>query len=72
MAVESAAELEVYYFQSHVGKGKVKSFDVAGDDNLQRERLNHKQNGFEESPEIQQAGLGQPAAREGEPQAERV
>ncbi|CAE7828972.1 unnamed protein product [Symbiodinium sp. CCMP2592] len=54
-AVESGAELEVYYFQGQVGKGKVKSFDTAGDDNLQREELNKKQKDFEQSPEFEQA-----------------
>ena len=29
-AVESGAELEVYYFQGHVGKGKVENFGSAG------------------------------------------
>ena len=60
-AVESGAELEVYYFQNHVGKGKVQSFGTAGDDNLQREKVNKKQKDFEESPEFKQAlhtGLG--------------
>ncbi|CAE7873633.1 hypothetical protein AK812_SmicGene35357 [Symbiodinium microadriaticum] len=60
-AVESGAELEVYYFQNHVGKGKVESFDTAGDDNLHREKVNKKQSDFEDSPEFEQAldaGLG--------------
>ncbi|CAE7683135.1 unnamed protein product, partial [Symbiodinium necroappetens] len=60
-AVQSGAELEVYYFQNRVGKGKVESFDTAGDDNLHREKVNQKQRDFEESPEFQQAldaGLG--------------
>ncbi|CAE7575864.1 unnamed protein product [Symbiodinium sp. CCMP2456] len=60
-AVESGAELEVYFFQNHVGKGKVESFDTAGDDNLNREKVNRKQNDYEESPEFKQAldaGLG--------------
>ena len=60
-AVESGAELEVYYFQNHVGKGKAESFDTAGDDNLNREKVNKKQRDFEESPEFEQAldaGLG--------------
>ena len=60
-AVESGAELEVYYFQNHVGKGKVESFDRAGDDNLRREKVNKKQTNFEKSPEFKQAqdaGLG--------------
>ena len=59
-AVESGAELEVYYFQNQVGKGKVKSFETAGEDNLQREGINKKQD-FEKSPEFEQAldaGLG--------------
>ena len=59
--MESGAELEVYYFQNHVGKGKVDSFDTAGDDNLERERLNRKQEEFEKSPQFRQAmdaGLG--------------
>ncbi|CAE7867934.1 unnamed protein product, partial [Symbiodinium sp. KB8] len=54
-AVESGAELEVYYFQNRVGQGKVKSFDTAGDDNLQREEINNKQKDFEGSPEFEQA-----------------
>ncbi|CAE7225004.1 unnamed protein product [Symbiodinium sp. CCMP2456] len=60
-AVASGAELEVYYFQNRVGKGKVESFDTAGDDNLCREKVNKKQKDFEESPEFKQAldaGLG--------------
>ncbi|CAE7477371.1 unnamed protein product [Symbiodinium sp. CCMP2456] len=60
-AVESGAELEVYFFQNHVGKGKVVSFDTAGDDNLHKEKVNRKQKDFEESPEFKQAldaGLG--------------
>ncbi|CAE7579467.1 unnamed protein product [Symbiodinium sp. CCMP2456] len=60
-AVESGAELEVYYFPNRVGKGKVKSFETAGDDNLQREELNSRQKDFEKSPEFKQAmdaGLG--------------
>ena len=60
-AVQSGAELEVYYFQNQVGQGKVKSFETAGDDNLQREEINKKQKDFEESPEFEQAlgaGLG--------------
>ncbi|CAE7828780.1 unnamed protein product [Symbiodinium sp. CCMP2592] len=60
-AVESGAELEVYYLPNRVGKGKVKSFDTAGDENLQREELNSRQKGFEQSPEFKQAldaGLG--------------
>ncbi|CAE7334146.1 unnamed protein product [Symbiodinium sp. CCMP2456] len=60
-AVASEAELEVYYFQNQVGQGKVKSFETAGDDNLQREESNKKQKEFEESPEFKQAldaGLG--------------
>ena len=60
-AVESGAELEVYYLPNRVGKGKVKSFDTAGDENLQREELNSRQKGFEKSPEFKQAldaGLG--------------
>ncbi|CAE7694467.1 ascc3 [Symbiodinium sp. KB8] len=54
-AVKSGAELEVYYFQNHVGKGKVETFDTAGNDNLHREKVNKKQSDFEESPEFQQA-----------------
>ncbi|CAE7943447.1 unnamed protein product, partial [Symbiodinium necroappetens] len=60
-AVESGAELEVYYFPNLVGKGKVESFDTAGADNLQREEINKKQKDFEKSPEFKQAlgaGLG--------------
>ena len=54
-AVESGAELEVYYFQNLVGNGKVKGFDTAGDDSLQREEINKKQSDFEQSPEFEQA-----------------
>ena len=58
VAVESGAELEVYYFQKQVGKGKVESFESAGKDNLQREKVNKKQNAFQESPQFQQAVAG--------------
>eukprot|EP00439_Symbiodinium_sp_Y106_P060857 s430_g9.t1 len=60
-AVQSGAELEVYYFQNHVGKGKVESFESAGKENLQREKVNKKQEEFEASPQFKQmldAGLG--------------
>ncbi|CAE7675396.1 unnamed protein product [Symbiodinium sp. KB8] len=60
-AVKYGAELEVYYFQNHVGKGKVESFESAGKENLQREKLNKKQEEFEASPQFKQmldAGLG--------------
>eukprot|EP00439_Symbiodinium_sp_Y106_P056957 s4473_g8.t1 len=61
VAVESGAELEVYYFQKHVGKGKVESFESAGKDNIQREKVNKKQKEFQESPQFKHAldaGLG--------------
>ncbi|CAE7609521.1 unnamed protein product [Symbiodinium natans] len=60
-AVQSEAVLEVYYFVEHVGRGKVASFNAAGDENLKRETLNQKQKRFEQSPEFKQAldaGLG--------------
>ena len=61
VAVASGAQLEVYFFQSQVGQGKVESFEAAGEDNLRREKVNRKQKDFEESPQFQQAldaGLG--------------
>ena len=55
VAVASGAQLEVYFFQSQVGQGKVESFGSAGEDNLRREKINHKQKEFEESLQFQQA-----------------
>lgn len=61
VAVASGAQLEVYFFQSQVGQGKVESFESAGEDNLRREKVNRKQKEFEQCPQFQQAlaaGLG--------------
>ncbi|CAE6937992.1 unnamed protein product [Symbiodinium natans] len=48
-AVQNAATLEVYFFNSMVGKGKVQSFTTAGEEHLRRERILERMSEFKKS-----------------------
>ena len=54
-AVESGAELEVYFMANLVGKGKVECFDTAGNEHLLREQIQGKLAHFQDSPHFQEA-----------------
>ena len=55
MAVESGAELEVYFFAGLAGRGKVQSFDSAAPEHLRREEIYGKLREFKESPQFKAA-----------------
>eukprot|EP00439_Symbiodinium_sp_Y106_P061914 s1135_g9.t1 len=48
-AVSQNAELQVFFFDGAVGCGKVHSFDTAGTEHLQREKLHSRRTEFRES-----------------------
>ncbi|CAE7309930.1 unnamed protein product, partial [Symbiodinium sp. KB8] len=60
-AVKKKAELEVYYFVDHVGRGKAQSFATAGQEHVRRETLNRRVEEFKETQQFKEAvdgGLG--------------
>ena len=54
-AVQAGSELQVYYFHSMRGKGKVQNFLTAGEEHLRREAIYSKKEGFQTSPHFQKA-----------------
>ena len=54
-AVESGAELKVYFMANLVGQGKVESFETAGKEHLVREQIQGKLTRFKDSPHFQAA-----------------
>ncbi|CAE7759993.1 unnamed protein product [Symbiodinium necroappetens] len=59
-AVKHRAELQVYFFAGACGKGKVGSFETAGQENLRREALLKKMRDFEDTDsfrDAEEAGL---------------
>ncbi|CAE7612953.1 unnamed protein product [Symbiodinium sp. CCMP2456] len=55
-AVKKNAELEVYYFVDHVGRGKAQSFSTAGEEYVRRETLNRRLDGFKETQQFKASG----------------
>ena len=54
-AVLSNAELQVYFCENACGRGKVNSFDTAGEEHLRREAIFGRMSKFKESAEFQVA-----------------
>ncbi|CAE7816196.1 unnamed protein product [Symbiodinium sp. CCMP2592] len=54
-AVQRRAELQVYFFEGALGKGKVASFETAGQENLQREALLKKMSDFKKCDHFRRA-----------------
>ena len=54
-AVQNRAELQVYFFEGARDKGKVVSFETAGQENLRREALLKKMRGFKSCDHFRRA-----------------
>lgn len=54
-AVKKEADLVVYYFVDHVGRGKAQSFATAGQEHLRRETLNRRLDEFKETQQFKEA-----------------
>ena len=67
-AAQQGCKLEVYYFNGHRGRGKVKNFATAGLEHLRREEIMDKKSIFEETQgfkEALSAGLGRLSKEKG-------